>query len=137
RELTGEQPAPWRRESRLREAAAPVAAFLGSRPDDLVFVPSVTTGTNAVLRSVVLERGDEIVISDFAYGAVTLAAGVVARERQATLRTLELPHPVRSRDAIVQAFAAALTPRTRLVIVDHITAQTALVMPVAEIAAVC
>ena len=137
RELTGEQPAPWRSESRLREAAAPVAAFLGSRPADLVFVPSVTTGINAVLRSVALEPGDEVVISDVAYGGVTLAADVVARERQATLRTVELPHPVRSRDAIVQAFASALTPRTRLVIVDHVTAQTALVMPVAEIAAVC
>src|SRR3954471_8818363 len=60
-ELSGEHPAPWRRESRLREAAAPVAAFLGSRRDDLVFVPNVTTGTNAVLRSVVLEEGDEVV----------------------------------------------------------------------------
>jgi isopenicillin-N epimerase len=137
RELTGEQPAPWRSESRLREAAAPVAAFLGSRPDDLVFVPSVTTGINAVLRSVALEPGDEVVISDLAYGGVTLAADVVAQERQATLRTIELPHPVRSRDAIVQAFTSALTPRTRLLIVDHITAQTALVMPVAEIAAAC
>jgi len=137
RELAGEHPAPWRSESRLREAAAPVAAFLGSRPDDLVFVPNVTTGTNAVLRSVALESGDEVIISDLAYGAVTLAAAVVTRERYATLRTIEVPHPVRSRDAIVQAFASALTPRTRLVIVDHITAQTALVMPVAEIAAVC
>jgi len=137
RELAGEHPAPWRSESRLREAAAPVAAFLGSRPDDLVFVPNVTTGTNAVLRSVALESGDEVVISDLAYGAVTLAAAVVTRERHATLRTIEVPHPVRSRDAVVQAFASALTPRTRLVIVDHITAQTALVMPVAEIAAVC
>jgi isopenicillin-N epimerase len=137
RELTGEQPAPWRRESRLREAVAPVAAFLGSRPDDLVFVPSVTTGTNAVLRSVALERGDEVVIADLAYGAVALAADAVTRERLATLRIVELPYPVRSRDAVVQAFASALTPRTKLVIVDHITAQTALVMPVAEIAAVC
>ncbi len=137
RELSGEHPAPWRRESRLREAAAPVAAFLGARRDDLVFVPSVTTGTNAVLRSVALEPGDEVVISDLAYGAVTLAANVVARERQATLRTIETPHPVRSREAMVEAFAAALTPRTKLVIVDHITAQTALVMPVAEIALRC
>jgi isopenicillin-N epimerase len=137
RELSGEHPAPWRRESRLREAAAPVAAFLGARPDDLVFVPNVTTGINAVLRSVALEAGDEVVIADLAYGAVTLAADLVTREHHATLRTIELPYPVRSRDAIVQAFASALTPRTRLVIVDHITAQTALVMPVAEIAAVC
>jgi isopenicillin-N epimerase len=137
RELSGEHPAPWRRESRLREAAVPVAAFLGARPDDLVFVPNVTTGTNAVLRSVALGAGDEVVIADLAYGAVTLAAEVVTRERHATLRTIEMAHPVRSRDAIVQAFASALTARTRLVIVDHVTAQTAFVMPVAEIAAVC
>ena len=137
RELGAELPAPWRRQSRLREAAAPVAAFLGSRPDDLVFVPSVTTGINAVLRSVALEHGDEVVVSDLAYGAVVLAANVVARERQATVRTIEMPRPVRSRDAVVQAFASALNPRTRLVVVDHITAQTALVMPVAEIAAAC
>jgi isopenicillin-N epimerase len=137
RELSGEQPAPWRRKSRLREAAAPVAAFLGSRPEDLVFVPSVTTGMNAVLRSVALERDDEILISDFAYGAVRLAADAMARERQAAVRTIEPPYPVRHRDTIVQAFASALTPRTRLVVVDHIAAGTALVMPVAEIAAVC
>jgi isopenicillin-N epimerase len=137
RELTGEQPAPWRGESRLREAAARVAAFLGSRPDDLVFVPNVTTGISAVLRSVELEPGDEMVVSDLAYGAVTLAADVVARERQATLRKIELPDPVRGRHAIVEAFTSALTPRTRLVIVDHVTSQTALIMPVAEIAAAC
>jgi isopenicillin-N epimerase len=137
RELTGEQPAPWRSQSRLREAAASVAAFLGSRPDDLVFVPNVTTGTNAVLRSIALEPGDEIVVSDLAYGAVRLAADLVARERQAILRVVEVPYPVRSREAVIQAFASAISPRTRLVIVDHITAHTALVMPVAEIAAVC
>ena len=74
RELNGELPAPWRTVSRLREASDQVAAFVASRPDDLVFVPNVTTGTNAVLRSIVLRPGDEIVIADLAYGAVTLAA---------------------------------------------------------------
>src|SRR5580765_7758168 len=47
RELALEQPAPWRRLSRLREAIEPVAAFLGSQPGDLVFVANVTTGLNA------------------------------------------------------------------------------------------
>jgi len=137
RELNGEYPAPWRSGSRLRDAMAPVAAFLGARPDDTVFVPNVTTGTNAVLRSIIFEAGDEIVISNLAYGAVTLAADAVARDRRATLRIVEMPHPIRSRQEIVQAFASALAPRTKLVIVDHITAQTAFVLPVAEIAALC
>jgi isopenicillin-N epimerase len=137
RELALEQPAPWRSTSRLREAAAPVAAFLGARADDLVFVPNVTTGTNAVLWSMAFQPGDEILIADLAYGAVKFAAEAVARERGITLRTIETPHPIRSRGAIVDAFTRALAPQTRLVIVDHVTAQTALVMPVAEIAAAC
>lgn len=137
RELALEQPAPWRTISRLREAAAPVAAFFNARPDDLVFVPNVTTGTNAVLSSLPFQPGDEIVIADLAYGAVRLAAAAVARERGALLRTIEMPHPIGGRAAVVDAFASALTAHTKLVIVDHITAQTALVMPVAGIADAC
>ena len=38
RELNGEQPMPWRLESRYREAIAQIAPFFGARPDDLVFV---------------------------------------------------------------------------------------------------
>src|SRR3954453_8962545 len=54
RELGGYQPMPWRGQSRLREAMAAVAPFLGARPEDIVFVPNVTTGLNAVIRSVAL-----------------------------------------------------------------------------------
>ena len=137
RELALQQSAPWRIESRLREAVKPVAEFLGARPEDLVFVPNVTLGTNAVLRSTPLDPGDEIVISDLAYGAVTLAAAAIARERHAVVRTVAVSQPVVSADQVVASFVSALGPRTRLVIVDHIAAQTALVLPVAAIAAEC
>src|SRR5437868_7452531 len=49
RELALEKPAPWRSESRIREASGAVARFVGARPDDLVFVPNVTTGLNALV----------------------------------------------------------------------------------------
>ncbi|MEK7316665.1 MAG: aminotransferase class V-fold PLP-dependent enzyme, partial [Candidatus Eisenbacteria bacterium] len=52
RELTGDKPAPWRPgPTRMREAAASVAAFVGARSDDFVFTPNVTHAINAVLRS--------------------------------------------------------------------------------------
>jgi len=137
RELNAEQPMPWRLESRYREAIAQIAPFLGARPDDLVFVPNVTTGLNAVLRSVSLGATDEVLISDLAYGAIALAARAVTRDRGATLRTVEMPFPVHDSGDVVDAFVRALTPRTKLVVVDHITAQTALVLPVAAIAAEC
>lgn len=137
RELNGELPMPWRRESRWREAIAQIAPFLGARPDDLVFVPNVTTGLNAVLRSVPLDPADEVLISDLAYGAIAMTARAVTRDRGATLRTVEMPFPMRQSGDAVDAFVRALTPRTKLVVVDHITAQSALVLPVAAIAAEC
>src|SRR5689334_17321589 len=137
RELNGEQPAPWRGQSRLREASDAVAAFVGSRPDDLVFVPNVTTGMNAVLWSMPLGPGDEVLITDFAYGAITRTAAAVCERSGASLRTVHLEYPVGEPDDVVQPIVRALTASTRLVVVDHVTAQTALVLPVQAIAAEC
>jgi len=138
RELTsivvGRPPAA---EPRMRQAANAVAAFLGTRGDDLVFVDNATTGANAVLRSFPLEPGDEILVTDLGYGGVTQAAAFAARERGASVRTAVMPYPVRSAGELVDAFVAAIGPGTRLAIVDHITSQSALVLPVADIAAAC
>jgi isopenicillin-N epimerase len=137
RELAGKMPAPWRRVSRIREASDLVAGFVGSRSDDLVFVANVTTGINAVLGSVPLAPGDEVVITDLAYGAVTLAARAVCDRSGATLRIVRIDYPVRDAADVVSSIAQALTPRAKLVVVDHVTAQTALVLPVAAVAAAC
>jgi isopenicillin-N epimerase len=122
---------------RLRHAASAVASFLGAQADDLVFVDNATTGANAVLRSLALRPGDEILVTDLGYGGVTNAAVFAARQHGAVVRTAVMPYPVRSAGDLVDACVAALGPRTRLAIVDHITSQSALIMPLAEIAAEC
>ena len=122
---------------RLRQAADVVGEFVGARGDDLVFVDNTTTGVNAILRSCPLEAGDEILVSDFGYGGVTRAATFAARERGAIVRSAEMPYPVRSAAEVVEAFAAAIGPKTKLAIVDHVTSESALVLPVAAIAERC
>ena len=81
------------------------------------------------------QAGDEILVSDFGYGGVTRAVTYAARERGAIVRTVAMPYPVRSADEIVEAFAAAITPNTKLAVVDHITSESGLVLPLAAIAA--
>src|SRR5471032_2701549 len=120
RELNGHQPMPWRTVSRLREASDQIAAFVGARPDDLVFVPNVTTGMNAVLGSLPMGPGDEIVITDLAYGAVTFAAKAFCDRGGATLRTVHIEYPVRDAGDVVEAIVRALTPQTTLVVIDHV-----------------
>lgn len=122
---------------RMRKAAAAVAAYVGANGDDVVFIDNATTGANAVLRSFPLEPGDEILVTDLGYGGVTQAALFAARQQGATVRTAVMPSPIHSPFQLVEACVAALGPHTRLAIVDHITSQSALIMPLAEIAAEC
>jgi isopenicillin-N epimerase len=122
---------------RIRAAADAVASFVGARGDDLVFVDNATCAVNAVLRSLPLGAGDEILITDLTYGGVANVARYVARERGAFVRVVETPEPGCGPDAFVQAVASALGPRTRVALIDHITSESALILPLAEIAARC
>ena len=99
---------------------AALASFLGARPDDLVFVPNATAGLNAVIRSLRLEPGDEVLTTRHEYGAVTRTWEFVGAK-------LVFAEP--------EELASAIGPRTRAVSVSHITSPTALVLPVAEICA--
>ena len=122
---------------RLRAAAAQVARFLGADDDGLAFVDNATSGINAVLRSFALAPGDEILIHDHAYGGVARALAFIARERGATVVRVALPFPARDPADFVRAVEHAITPRTRLALLDHVTSETALVLPLAEMAAAC
>jgi isopenicillin-N epimerase len=123
--------------SRLREAAAHVGRFLGVDGDGIVFVDNASSGVNAVLRSLALDPGDEILLPDLAYGGVARAAAHIARERGAVVASVAMPFPLRDPAEAVRAIEAAITPRTRLALLDHVTSQTALVLPLAEMAAAC
>ena len=112
---------------RLRAAAAQVAAFLGVDGDGLAFVDNATSGINAVLRSFPWQPGDELLIHDQAYGGVVRASAFIARERGVTVVTVALPFPARDPAEFVRAFDAAITPRTRLALLDHVASETALV----------
>ena len=120
---------------RMRTAAASVAEFVGCDAKDLAFVDNATAGYNAVLRSWPFQAGDEILVTDHSYGTVGLTAEYVASRSGAKVVTLAMPFPATTPEKVIVAFEAAVTPRTRLAVVDHITAPSALVLPVAEIAA--
>ena len=121
----------------LRAAAAGLAAFVGARGDDLVFVANATAGYNAVLRSFRFAPGDQILLLDHGYPAVRSVARFVAERTGAEIVTAALPFPPPDDDAIIAAVAAALTERTRIAVIDHITSPSALILPVARLATLC
>lgn len=121
-------------EGLLDVARRELAAFVGARLEDLAFVPNATAGVNAVLRSLRFAPGDEILTTTQEYNACRNVVDFVCRASGAVAVIADLPFPVSGADAIAAALLERVTPRTRLVLVDHVTSQTALVFPVAAIA---
>ncbi len=119
----------------LDEARAALAAFLDAEPDDLAFVTNATTGVNTVLRSLRFAPGDELLTTDQEYNASRNALEFAASQWGAKVVVAKLPWPVPSAQALVDAVLAHVTPRTRLLLVDHVSSQTAVVMPVARLIA--
>jgi isopenicillin-N epimerase len=119
----------------LDEARAALAAFLDADADDVAFVTNATTGVNTVLRSLRFAPGDELLTTDQEYNASRNALEYAASRWGAKVVVAKLPWPIPSADALVDAVLAHVTPRTRLLLVDHVSSQTAVVMPVARLIA--
>jgi len=122
-------------EPRLDAARAVLAEFLGCAPDDLAFVPNATAGVNAVLRSLDLDEHDELLVTTHEYNASANALDFVAALSGAKVVAVEIPFPIDAPDTVVERVLAKVTERTRLVLIDHVTSQTALVFPIERIAA--
>jgi isopenicillin-N epimerase len=121
----------------LRHSANRLGAFIGADGKDIAFVKNATTGCNAVLRSLHLEAGDEIVVLTHGYGAVRNTVRFVCERAGARMVEAAVPFPHPDADTVVANIANALTPRTRLMVVDHITSGSALVLPLRRIVSVC
>ncbi len=117
----------------VAQARAGLAGFVGAAADDTVFVPNASAAATVVYNSLRLEPGDEILVTDHAYGAIVMGAERLARRTGAVLRALHLGLEDDD-EAVVAAFTRAIGPRTKLVVVDQITSPTARILPTARIA---
>jgi isopenicillin-N epimerase len=121
----------------LATAATRLGGLLGADGKDIAFLDNATTGCNTVLRSLQLTAGDEVLVLSHGYGAVRNAARYVTQRTGARMTEAALPFPCPDASAIVASITDALTPHTRLAVIDHITSGSALVLPLREIIVAC
>jgi isopenicillin-N epimerase len=119
-------------EGLLDEARGALAQFVGADPDDLAFVPNATTGVNTVVRSLELQAGDELLTTDHAYNACRNALRW-HEKRGVKVTVASVPWPIGGSRQVTDAVLGAVTPRTRLVLLDHVTSPTGLIFPAQEI----
>jgi len=113
----------------LMAAREAVADWVHADPAGLVFVSNASAGVATVLANQRLSPGDELLVTDHAYPACRNAFAFSAERAGATLVTARVPFPGTTADTIVDAVLSAVTPRTRLALLDHVTSPTGLVFP--------
>jgi isopenicillin-N epimerase len=119
--------------SLMRTAREALATYVGADANDLVYLPNATTALNVVARSLPLQAGDEVLSTDHEYGAIDRTWRFVCEKRKAHYVNQALPLPLQSSEQITEAIWSALTPRTRVLYLSHITSPTALILPVDEL----
>ncbi|ETI51066.1 hypothetical protein L917_05194 [Phytophthora nicotianae] len=119
----------------LRQAASHLARFIHADAEDLVFVTNATTGMNAVLQSLDLQNDDEVLCLNLTYSAVlnTLRHLCYCTQEFVELKVVDVVLPIESYDALVQQVADAITPNTRLAVLDHIASTTGFVLPLEKL----
>ena len=119
-----------------------LGSFLRCDPDLLAPFPNATVALCTALRNFPFKPGDEIITNDHEYMSGTNELDRIAAERSLKVVKPALPYPLptdpaAAREAIVTAIMSAVTPRTRMVLVSHITSCTSLILPVERLAAEC
>jgi len=121
---------------RITHTRRHLATFLGADPEGTALVGNASTGIAIVLHSVRLERDDEVVCTDHGYGGVSLAVEREIRRTGAVRRTLSVPLDATDEEIVEIVRAGIRTGRTKLLIVDQLTSQTARLFPATAIVAV-
>ena len=114
----------------LDGARKALARFVGAKAENLVFVANATSGVNTVLRSLRFAPGDELLVTDHEYNACRNALQFAAERDGAKVVVVRLPFPFQGAEQIMRAIHGRVTRRTRLALIDHVTSQTGLVLPI-------
>jgi isopenicillin-N epimerase len=120
-------------EGLLDDARGVLAQFIGAEPGNLVFVANATEGVNTVLRSLEFKPGDELLVTDQEYNACRNALNFTAVRAGATVTVATVPFPLKSPDDALEAVLNRASSRTRLALLDHVTSQTGMVLPIARL----
>src|SRR5262249_45534050 len=106
----------------LRESCrAKIAALLGVSPDEVAITRNTSEGSNLIVRGIDLRPGDEVVITDHNHPSNNESWKLRARREGLVVKSVPVHVPARSADELVSGIEKAITPRTRVIAITHLT----------------
>src|SRR5450756_1362650 len=112
-----------------------LAAMAGCAPEELIITRNTTESLDTVIAAFDWKTGDEAVMAEQDYGAMRDMFALQARRHGMVATSVSLPMNPQSDDEIVQLYANAITPRTRLLMICHMVNITGQILPVKKVCA--
>ena len=117
----------------LKKSRQVLGNYINCPADDLVYFPNPTTAINAAARSLKLEPGDEVLSTNHIYGALDRTWKYICNKNETEFVKADIPFPIQSKDEFLNCFFKAVTSKTRVIFLSHITSMTAMIFPVEEV----
>jgi isopenicillin-N epimerase len=119
----------------LKQSRVALGKYLNVSADDLVYLPNPSHAVNLIAKSFDLKPGDEVLTTEWEYGACDRTFDFYCKKSGATLVRQQIPLPIMSKEYFMEHFVKGITPKTKLIFMNHITSSTGLRFPVEEVIA--
>ena len=120
-------------EPRIESVRRDLAADFGCDPEEMAITRNASEANETMIFGIDLKRGDEVVFTTQNYPRMQNAWRQRERRDGIVLKPVKIETPVKSTKSYVDQIAAAITPRTRVIEVMHISFQTGYIAPVREV----
>ena len=121
------------RSSELDENKTVIAEFVGADPEEIAYMRSTTEGMNNFANGIDFRPGDEVLMNSHEHPGGYGAYKALEHYMGIKINEIDLPIIPEGIDQIVDLYENAITPKTRIIVVSHITYITGLVTPVKEL----
>jgi selenocysteine lyase/cysteine desulfurase len=120
---------PW------NEFRDPLAAFIGCTRDEIALLRNSTEANNFIANGLDLKAGDEVLMTDQEHPGGEHPWNLRAKRYGIVVKKVTLPRPVPNAAAVLNLFNDAMTSRTRVLFISHVTTVTGVVLPAKELCA--
>jgi selenocysteine lyase/cysteine desulfurase len=120
-------------EPRIDSVRRELARSFGCEPEEMAITRNASEANETMIFGLDLQAGDEVVVTNQNYGRMLTAWDQRVRRDRIVLKQISFKVPPASQQYIVEQFKAAVTPRTRVIEVTHITNLSGQIMPIREL----
>lgn len=117
------------------EFRKPFADFMGAKVEQVAILRNCTEANSYIANGFDMKAGDEVLISDEEHGSGEMPWMLRSRRYGVVVKKFAMPKPPKSAAEILERIEAAITPKTKIIFVSHISTSTGVVLPAKEIAA--